>query len=99
MLSRNALLVIVTDCKDKIVERYQVKQKPVQSNCNESQETMSSGSEKELEREFTILEVPKLKNFSCLLTLVPMQILVERIAELKGINPDMPRNLAKTVTV
>lgn len=28
-----------------------------------------------------------------------MQILVEKIAKLKGINPDMPRNLAKTVTV
>jgi glucosamine 6-phosphate synthetase-like amidotransferase/phosphosugar isomerase protein len=28
-----------------------------------------------------------------------MQILVEKIAKLKQINPDMPRNLAKTVTV
>jgi len=28
-----------------------------------------------------------------------MQILVKKIAAIKGINPDMPRNLAKTVTV
>lgn len=45
------------------------------------------------------MQVPKMKHFSNLLSLIPMQILVEKISELKGINPDMPRNLAKTVTV
>ena len=40
-----------------------------------------------------------MKYFSNILTLIPMQILVEKIAILKNINPDMPRNLAKTVTV
>ena len=40
-----------------------------------------------------------MKYFSNLLALIPMQILVEKIAVLKGIDPDMPRNLAKTVTV
>lgn len=34
-----------------------------------------------------------------LVSIIPMQILVEKIAKLKQINPDMPRNLAKTVTV
>lgn len=33
------------------------------------------------------------------MAVVPMQILVEYVAKIKGINPDMPRNLAKTVTV
>jgi glucosamine 6-phosphate synthetase-like amidotransferase/phosphosugar isomerase protein len=36
---------------------------------------------------------------SHLMAVIPMQILVEKIAKLKHINPDMPRNLAKTVTV
>ena len=46
-----------------------------------------------------VISVPKMKHMSFLLTLLPMQILVEEIAKLKDINPDMPRNLAKTVTV
>lgn len=46
-----------------------------------------------------MIDIPQLKHLSYLLSLIPMQILVEKIAELKGINPDMPRNLAKTVTV
>ena len=40
-----------------------------------------------------------MKHYSNILSLIPMQILVEKIAEMKKINPDMPRNLAKTVTV
>ncbi len=34
-----------------------------------------------------------------LISVIPMQLLVEKIAKIKKINPDMPRNLAKTVTV
>jgi glucosamine--fructose-6-phosphate aminotransferase (isomerizing) len=33
------------------------------------------------------------------LAIVPLQLLAYRIARLKGLNVDQPRNLAKTVTV
>ena len=46
-----------------------------------------------------IIEIPILPLVNHLISLIPMQILVEKIAKIKGINPDMPRNLAKTVTV
>lgn len=64
----------------------------------EDKEISVEGS-KDPEKEFIFIQVPPLKYFSNILTLIPMQILVEKISELKGINPDMPRNLAKTVTV
>jgi glucosamine--fructose-6-phosphate aminotransferase (isomerizing) len=34
-----------------------------------------------------------------LLAVIPLQILAYRIARLRGLNVDQPRNLAKTVTV
>ena len=33
------------------------------------------------------------------LAIVPLQLLAYRIARLRGLNVDQPRNLAKTVTV
>ena len=46
-----------------------------------------------------ILTVPHLKYLSPLLLILPIQIFVEKMAIEKGINPDFPRNLAKSVTV
>ncbi len=46
-----------------------------------------------------IIEIPNLPYVNHLISIIPMQILVEKIAKIKQINPDMPRNLAKTVTV
>jgi glucosamine 6-phosphate synthetase-like amidotransferase/phosphosugar isomerase protein len=46
-----------------------------------------------------VLEVPHFKYTSHLLSIVPIQIFVEKMAEIRGINPDFPRNLAKSVTV
>ena len=34
-----------------------------------------------------------------LLAVIPLQLLAYRIARLRGLNVDQPRNLAKTVTV
>lgn len=45
------------------------------------------------------LEVPICKPLAALLTLFPMQLVAYELARLRGINPDKPRNLAKTVTV
>ena len=38
-------------------------------------------------------------HLSALLATVPLQLLAYELAVAKGISPDMPRNLAKSVTV
>jgi glutamine---fructose-6-phosphate transaminase (isomerizing) len=47
-----------------------------------------------------VIYIPKSPAFlQSVLAIVPMQLLAYRIARLKGLNVDQPRNLAKTVTV
>jgi glutamine---fructose-6-phosphate transaminase (isomerizing) len=47
-----------------------------------------------------VIYVPKSPNFlQVVLAIVPLQLLAYRIARLRGLNVDQPRNLAKTVTV
>ena len=47
-----------------------------------------------------VIYVPKAPAFlSAALAVVPLQLLAYRIARLRGLNVDQPRNLAKTVTV
>ena len=41
----------------------------------------------------------KNKTFASLLGIIPIQLLSYELAIVKGYNPDMPRNLAKVVTV
>jgi glucosamine--fructose-6-phosphate aminotransferase (isomerizing) len=45
------------------------------------------------------IEVPRLRILSSLLCLIPLQLLANEISVCLDINPDKPRNLAKTVTV
>ena len=47
-----------------------------------------------------VIYVPKAPAFlSAVLAVIPLQLLAYRIARLRGLNVDQPRNLAKTVTV
>lgn len=46
-----------------------------------------------------VIEVPKLKVLSSLLTVIPMQLLSYEIGIIKGITVDQPKSLAKVVTV
>jgi len=47
-----------------------------------------------------VIFVPKTPNFlQVVLAILPLQLLAYRIARLRGLNVDQPRNLAKTVTV
>ena len=47
-----------------------------------------------------IVEVPQTLNFLApLLSVIPLQMLAYHVAVRKGLNVDMPRNLAKSVTV
>ena len=47
-----------------------------------------------------VIYVPKTPKFlQAVLAIIPLQLLAYRIARLRGLNVDQPRNLAKTVTV
>ena len=47
-----------------------------------------------------VIEIPHTLNALVpLLTVIPLQLLAYHIAVVKGLNVDMPRNLAKSVTV
>jgi glucosamine--fructose-6-phosphate aminotransferase (isomerizing) len=60
--------------------------------------TNGSNDNDELESENTIY-VPKNKTYSSVLTAIPLQMLAYKLALVKDINPDIPKNLAKVVTV
>ena len=46
-----------------------------------------------------IIKIPLNETFRHLLCVIPLQLLAYELSTRKGINPDMPRNLAKVVTV
>lgn len=46
-----------------------------------------------------IIYIPENKSFSFLLAIIPLQILAYELSLNRGHNPDLPRNLAKVVTV
>jgi len=46
-----------------------------------------------------VLFVPENKTFSDLLCVIPLQLLAYKLSLSRGINPDIPKNLAKVVTV
>lgn len=61
--------------------------------CNENDRTVLNLSN-------YIIEVPKVNEFlSPIVNVIPLQLLAYYIADLKGIDVDKPRNLAKSVTV
>ncbi|KAL6068250.1 glutamine--fructose-6-phosphate transaminase (isomerizing) [Balamuthia mandrillaris] len=51
------------------------------------------------DEERDLIVIPSNGPLSCLLAVLPLQLLAYEMAVLKGINPDRPRNLAKSVTV
>lgn len=46
-----------------------------------------------------VINIPFNKTYNSLLTIIPLQMLAYKLSVSKGINPDMPKNLAKVVTV
>jgi glucosamine--fructose-6-phosphate aminotransferase (isomerizing) len=47
----------------------------------------------------TIIKIIKNNTFGSLLAIIPLQLLAYYLSINKGINPDIPRNLAKVVSV
>ena len=46
-----------------------------------------------------VIKIPLNETFRHLLCVIPLQLLAYELSVRKEINPDMPRNLAKVVTV
>ena len=123
MHSRNAYVVVITDCieklqqnfeqekikynewKDKLTREYENKSNELKGNLEEwkkfeeaHKKELNGRREPEIKYDF-VLTLPHLKYMSALLSIIPIQLFVEQMAILKGIDPDYPRNLAKSVTV
>ncbi len=64
------------------------------SVCEEGDEDIKRISDQVIEMPKSIPEV-----LSPLVYIIPMQLLAYKLAVMKGLDPDMPRNLAKSVTV
>lgn len=61
---------------------------------------VTEGDEQVKEIADMVIEVPQTENFLApLLSVIPLQLLAYHVAVRKGMNVDMPRNLAKSVTV
>jgi glucosamine--fructose-6-phosphate aminotransferase (isomerizing) len=51
------------------------------------------------EKKENVLYIPENKTFGDLLCVIPLQLLAYKLSVAKGLNPDMPKNLAKVVSV
>ena len=56
--------------------------------------TDKGGVEKE-----NMIKIKKNRSFQDFLSIIPLQILAYKLSLARDLNPDMPRNLAKVVTV
>jgi glucosamine--fructose-6-phosphate aminotransferase (isomerizing) len=52
-----------------------------------------------LKRSCKVIKIPKNNSYSSLLGIIPLQLLAYYLSIRRGINPDIPKNLAKVVTV
>jgi len=55
-------------------------------------------TDKDVEKD-NIIKISRNKSFQDLLCVIPLQLIAYKLSLLRNINPDMPRNLAKVVTV
>ena len=60
---------------------------------------MITNNNLKLNKDCTMIEISKNHSYSSLLAIIPLQLLAYYLSVHKGINPDIPKNLAKVVTV
>jgi glucosamine--fructose-6-phosphate aminotransferase (isomerizing) len=56
-------------------------------------------TDKDLKHMENVITIPSNKTYNSLLSVIPLQMIAYKLSVGKGINPDMPKNLAKVVTV
>jgi glucosamine--fructose-6-phosphate aminotransferase (isomerizing) len=60
---------------------------------------ITNNNEINLNKDCTLINVVKNNSYSSLLGIIPLQLLAYYLSVSRGINPDIPKNLAKVVTV
>lgn len=60
---------------------------------------ITNNNEINLNKDCTLINVVKNNSYSSLLGIIPLQLLAYYLSVYRGINPDIPKNLAKVVTV
>ena len=96
--SEMPVMAIVTESNlyDKTISNL----KEVQARSGKLIAIATEGDEKIIHLTDQVIEVPKVSDlFSPIINVVPLQLFAYFVADLRGLDVDQPRNLAKSVTV
>jgi glucosamine--fructose-6-phosphate aminotransferase (isomerizing) len=100
LLDENTPVVVVATRMERVYEKLVSNIQEVRARGAHVIAVASDGNEDIQHHADDVIYVPKAPAFlSAILAVVPLQLLAYRIARLRGLNVDQPRNLAKTVTV
>ncbi len=100
LLDESTPVVVVATRMERVYEKLVSNIQEVRARGAHVIAIASDGNEDIQHHADDVIYVPKAPAFlSAVLAVVPLQLLAYRIARLRGLNVDQPRNLAKTVTV
>ena len=100
LLDESTPVVVVATRMERVYEKLVSNIQEVRARGAHVIAIASDGNEDIQHHADDVIFVPKAPAFlSAVLAVVPLQLLAYRIARLRGLNVDQPRNLAKTVTV
>jgi glutamine---fructose-6-phosphate transaminase (isomerizing) len=95
---RTPVVIVATD--SPVLEKVASNMQEVRARGAHVIAVVTAGTEGIHEHAEELLHVPRTDwMLQPLLAVIPLQLLAYRIARLRGLNVDQPRNLAKTVTV
>jgi glucosamine--fructose-6-phosphate aminotransferase (isomerizing) len=100
LLDETTPVVVVATRMDRVYDKLVSNIQEVRARGAHVIAIASDGNEDIQHHADDVIYVPKAPAFlSAVLAVIPLQLLAYRIARLRGLNVDQPRNLAKTVTV
>ena len=100
LLDETTPVVVVATRMDRVYDKLVSNIQEVRARGAHVIAIASDGNEDIQHHADDVIYVPKAPAFlSAILAVIPLQLLAYRIARLRGLNVDQPRNLAKTVTV
>jgi len=100
LLDENTPVVVVATRMERVYDKIVSNIQEVRARGAHVIAIASDGNEDIQHHADDVIYVPQAPAFlSAVLAVVPLQLLAYRIARLRGLNVDQPRNLAKTVTV
>jgi glucosamine--fructose-6-phosphate aminotransferase (isomerizing) len=100
LLDENTPVVVVATRMERVYDKLVSNIQEVRARGAHVIAIASDGNEDIQHHADDVIYVPKAPAYlSAILAVIPLQLLAYRIARLRGLNVDQPRNLAKTVTV